>query len=313
MVGGVGGRDKCAINTLHGLWTRPCTHFHATSLPIGLLHHLHDPSLWQRVGCSGVCCPRPPSGRGEALSGAQGEGRGWLVAGLADVHYIIFCPFCFPPQHIQLFALLLAQDLPTATFRYALTLTDIVYALPWRNARDFELLAKVLYPFLEVSLWHWALTHDTIHFQQPDCRKFQSHAYVAQNLMCTKHVPLPNPLSHPPLPCLPSPHLLSLTIPFSLLAVQEEKVEDAVVELSSFIGSALSAHRVLDYLLLLLLKGQEPLVSKVGGASGWGTTECCTVTQPANSTNTVCCPAPHTYNPAPSTILPLPLRCTPAS
>ena len=59
-------------------------------------------------------------------------------------------PTCFP-QHIQLFALLLAQDLPAVTFRYALTLTDIVHSLPWRNARDFELLAKVLYPFLEVS------------------------------------------------------------------------------------------------------------------------------------------------------------------
>ena len=60
-------------------------------------------------------------------------------------------PTCFP-QHIQLFALLLAQELPAVTFRYALTLTDVAYSLPWRNARDFELLAKVLYPFLEVSL-----------------------------------------------------------------------------------------------------------------------------------------------------------------
>ena len=63
-------------------------------------------------------------------------------------------PTCFP-QHIQLFALLLAQELPAVTFRYALTLTDVAYSLPWRNARDFELLAKVLYPFLEVS---WLLS-----------------------------------------------------------------------------------------------------------------------------------------------------------
>lgn len=66
-------------------------------------------------------------------------------------------------QHIQLFALLLAQELPTATFRYALTLTDVVYSLPWRSARDFELLAKVLYPFLEVGWSCQALTHDAIH------------------------------------------------------------------------------------------------------------------------------------------------------
>lgn len=66
-------------------------------------------------------------------------------------------------QHIQLFALLLAQELPTATFRYALTLTDVVYSLPWRTARDFELLAKVLYPFLEVSWSRRAIAHDTIY------------------------------------------------------------------------------------------------------------------------------------------------------
>ena len=54
----------------------------------------------------------------------------------------------------------------------------------------------------------------------------------------------------------------------SLLPVQEEQVEDAVMALNSFSGSALSAQGVLDYLLLLLLKGQEPLVTKVGGAGG---------------------------------------------
>ena len=65
--------------------------------------------------------------------------------------------------------------------------------------------------------------------------------------------------------------------------MQEEKVEEAVVELSSFSGSAISAHSVLDYLLLLLMKGQEPLVSKVGGAGGWGTIDGGTVTLQADS------------------------------
>ena len=67
-------------------------------------------------------------------------------------------------------------------------------------------------------------------------------------------------------------HIPSLPSPPSLLPVQEEQVEDAVMALNSFSGSALSAQGVLDYLLLLLLKGQEPLVTKVGGAGGRRTT-----------------------------------------
>ena len=40
-------------------------------------------------------------------------------------------------------------------------------------------------------------------------------------------------------------------------------MEDLVVELNSFTGSAVSPQLVVDFLILLLLKDQEPRVNKV--------------------------------------------------
>ena len=47
-------------------------------------------------------------------------------------------------------------------------------------------------------------------------------------------------------------------------------MEDLVVELNSFTGSAVSPQLVVDFLVLLLLKDQEPRVNKVW----WGVRVC---------------------------------------